>query len=136
MITATATTDRDESTLPALLQQMVEDLNHPQWYYWLKANYFDVLPPTERSITRWWQAPLFFDDDALRNPVFEVDALVIDVILKNKLPAEWERIRIDYSQIYSLMRYNKHRQPMSEEEYILYHNTDKLQMPPMHQEDV
>lgn len=91
----------DESVLPGLLQQMVEDIKDPECGYWLYSNYFDVQPPTERRITRWWQAPLYIDYDALWNPAFEDDrtggpAILIDVILKNELPAQHERIRIEY----------------------------------------
>lgn len=66
---------------------MVEDIKDPQCGYWLYSNYFEVLPPTERTLTRWWQAPLYIDYDrsgepALWNPIFEDDALLVDVILK------------------------------------------------------
>ncbi|MBO0936473.1 hypothetical protein J2I47_07955 [Fibrella sp. HMF5335] len=124
-------TTTEASLLPTLLGQMIDELAGSQWYYWLHANYFDIQPPTKRTQTRWWQAPLFFDDDALRNPVIAVDALLIDVILINKLPAEWERIRIDYSQIYSLKRFNRHQQRMQTDEYLLYYDAAKLQMPPL-----
>jgi hypothetical protein len=58
----------DESALPGLIQQMVNDIKDPKCGYWLYSNYFDVQPPTERRITRWWQAPLYIDYDALWNP--------------------------------------------------------------------
>jgi hypothetical protein len=59
---------QDESAIPGLLQQMIEDIKGTDCHYWLYANYFDIQPPTDRIVTRWWQAPLFFDDDALWNP--------------------------------------------------------------------
>ena len=131
----------DASALPALLRQLVEDLTegrsaNSQWYYWLHANVFDVLPPTDRSITRWWQAPLFLDDEALRNPVFEADALVIDVILKNKLPAEWERIRIELGQIWALKRFHKQQTISSEQDTTLYYDGARLKMPSLYQQEV
>lgn len=92
-----------------------------------------MLLPTERSVTRWWQAPLFFDEEALRNPVFETDALLMEVILENKVPAEWERIRIDLDQIWALKRYDKNQTTSSEEAATLYYDSAKLRMPPIHQ---
>ena len=134
-MTTTETSDRDESALPALLRQMVTDLTDPQWYYWLHSNYFDIQSPTEREHTRWWQAALFLDYDALWNPAIETDALLIDVILKNKLPEERERIRIDFSQIWALKRFNKYQTVSSEEESTLYYDGTKLKMPPIHQQE-
>jgi hypothetical protein len=72
----------NESALSGLLQRMVEDIKDLECSYWLYSNYFDIQPPTERRMTRWW-APLFIDYDALGNPAFEDSALLIDVILKN-----------------------------------------------------
>ena len=130
----------DESALPSLLQRMVEDIKGPECGYWLYSNYFDVQPPTERRITRWWQAPLYIDYDrsgepALWNPAFEDDAMLIDVILKNELPAQHERIRIEYAQIWSLKRFHFQEKLRSSDESVLYHNSSKLKMPPTGNED-
>jgi hypothetical protein len=122
-----------ESALPGLLQQMIEAIKEPHYYYWLYANYFDILPPTDRSVTQWWQAPLFLDSDALWNPTFEEDAMLMDVILRNERPAIPERIRIEYSQIWSLKRFYK-GQTAKETDWTLYHNSSKLRMPPTHSE--
>ena len=85
--------------LPDLLQKMVDDIKDPQCHYWLYSSYFDVLPPTERIVTRWHHTPLFLDHDALWNPAFVDDGMLFDVILKNQLPAEKERIKLEYDQI-------------------------------------
>lgn len=124
----------DETALPGLLRQMVEDIEDPQCGYWLYSNYFDIQQPTERTLTRWWQAPLYLDYDALWNPIFEDDAIQIDVILKNKLPAEHERIRIEYAQIWSLKRFHHEERPKSADNWILYNNASKLKMPPLNDE--
>ncbi|RIV17462.1 hypothetical protein DYU11_31920 [Fibrisoma montanum] len=124
-------TTTDESALPGLLKQMIEDIKDPQCGYWLYSNYFDVLPPTDRNLTRWWQAPLYIDYDALWNPVFEDNAMLIDVILKNKLPAEHERIRIEYAQIWSLKRFHHEEKPKFADDWILYNDSSKLKMPPL-----
>jgi hypothetical protein len=87
-----------------LLQQMVEDIKDPQCHYWLYSSYFDVLPPTERRVTRWRHTPLFLNYDALWNPEFVDDGLLFDVILKNQLPAEKERIKLEYDQISLIKR--------------------------------
>lgn len=128
-------TTTDESVLPGLLRQMIEDIKEPDCYYWLHSNYFDIQPPTDRTITRWWQAPLFFDYDALWNPVLEEDAMLIDVILQNELPAIHERIRIEYRQIWSLQRLYKSQATSSESERVLYHNSANLRMPPINSEE-
>ncbi|MVM34005.1 hypothetical protein GO755_28485 [Spirosoma sp. HMF4905] len=124
-------TTSDETALPRLLRQMVEDIQDPQCSYWLKANYFDIQQPTERSVTRWWQAPLYIDYDALWNPNFEKDGFQIDVILKNQLPAERERIRIDYAQIWSLERIHQGEKPKSAQDWVLFHDSAKLKFPPV-----
>ncbi|MGF7218827.1 hypothetical protein GGR92_005006 [Spirosoma lacussanchae] len=134
-MTITRTPNRAESALPDLLRQMVEDLKNPDCYYWLRSNYFDILPPTDRTITQWWQAPLFLDYDALWKPAFEEDALLIDVILRNQLPAVYERIRIQYNQIWSLERFYKSQTTSTEAERVIYHDSDRLRMPPVHNED-
>ncbi|RYC66489.1 hypothetical protein [Spirosoma sordidisoli] len=74
---------------------MLGDIEDTQCHYWLYANYFEIVPPTERTVTRWWHTPLFLNHDALWNPEFTEDGIVFDVILKNKLPAERERIKLD-----------------------------------------
>ncbi len=102
MLNAFQTLTTDESALPGLLQRIVKEIEDSKCGYWLYSNYFDVLPPTERTLIRWWHAPLYIDYDALWNPIFEDDALMIDVILKNKLPTQHERIRVEYTQIWSL----------------------------------
>lgn len=134
-MTTTGTPDRDESVLPALLRQMIEDIKEPDCYYWLHSNYFDIVPPTDRTVTRWWQAPLFLDYDALWKPAFEEDAMLIDVILRNQLPAVHERIRIEYGQIWSLQRLYKSQTTSSESERVLYHDSDKLRMPSVANDD-
>lgn len=126
---------KDEKALPDLLQRMVNDIKDPECGYWLYSNYFDIQPPTERRITRWWQAPLYVDYDALWNPTFEDDALLIDVILKNELPAQHERIRIEYAQIWSLKRFHFQEKIRSADDSVLYHDSSKLKMPPTGNED-
>ncbi len=134
-MTTTGTPDRDEAALSDLLRQMVEDLKDPDCYYWLRSNYFDIQPPTDRTITQWWQAPLFLDYDALWNPAFEEDAMLIDVILRNELPAVHERIRIRYDQIWSLERYYKSQTTSTEADRVRFHDSAKLRMPPVSNED-
>ena len=92
--------------LPQLLQKMVEDIKDPECFYWIYSNYFDIHSPTERNVTRWYHTPLFINYDALWNPEFVEDGLLVDVILKNQLPAEKERIKLEYDQIYSIKRVN------------------------------
>ena len=125
----------EETALPALLRKMIEDIQNPQCAYWLKTNYFDIQPPTERRVTRWWQAPLYIDYDALWNPAFEHDAILVDVLLKNKLPAERERIRIEYGQIWSLERVHQVEKYQLANDWILYHDSSKLRFPPVEGED-
>lgn len=100
----TGTPNRDELALPGLLRRMVDEIKDPQCHYWLYSNYFDVLPPTERRVTRWYRTPLFLDYDALWNPEFAADGMLFDVILKNQLPAERARIKLEYSQIRLIKR--------------------------------
>lgn len=134
-MTTTETMSHDESALPGLLRRMIEDIKEPDCYYWLHTNYFDIVQPTDRTVTRWWQAPLFLDYDALWHPAFEEDAILIDVILRNQLPAIHERIRIKYGQIWSLQRLYKSQSTSSESERMLYHNSAKLRMPPVDGDD-
>ena len=126
---------KDETALPALLRKMIEDIQDPQCAYWLKTNYFDIIPPTERRVTRWWQAPLYVDYDALWNPEFKDDELLVDVILKNQLPAERERIRIEFGQIWSLERVHQAEKSQSANDWILYHDSSKLSLPPVDGDD-
>ncbi len=125
----------DESALPGLLQRMVRDIEDPQCGYWLYANYFDIISPTERTTTRWWQAPLYLDYNAIWNPVLEANAIVADVILTDKQPAEYERIRIEYAQVWLLKRFHHQEKPQSADEWILYNDSAKLKMPPTEKED-
>lgn len=90
---------KDEKALPQSLRQMVEDIKDPKCSYWLKANYFDVQRGGPPSPTERRRAALVAGTTlctgvpALWNPQFEEDTMQIDVILKNMLPAEHERIR-------------------------------------------
>ncbi len=117
-------------TLPAILQQIVIDLRNPSCYYWLYNNYFDIQPPTDRQVTRWWQAHLFLDYDSIWNAEIAEDGMLCDVILKNQLPAERERIKICYDQIYGVTRFIE-GQDISEKDSELYWESSKLRMPPV-----
>ncbi len=123
-----------DSTLTAILEQMITDIEDQQCHYWLYSNYFEILPdnppqPPERTATRRYMSPLFLDWDSVWNVAFEEDGVSMDVILKNQLPAVRERIGIDYAQIYFVKRFHADEQPRSEADYLLYHDTGKLQMP-------
>lgn len=130
----------EEATLPAILQQMLGDIEDTQCHYWLYSNYFEIQPPTERTVTRWYQTPLFLNHDALWNPEFAKDGILFDVILKNKLPAERERIKLDYAQIYTIKRIHFGELPrsetdsrvyyQSEEDSKIYNKPEKIKMPP------
>ena len=120
----------EETTLPTILQQMLVDIQNPECHYWLYNNYFDIQPPTDREITRWWQAPLFLDYDSIWNAEFVEDGMLCDVILKNKLPAERERIKIVYDQIYGISRF-KTEQSVADKDSQLYYDTAKFKMPPI-----
>lgn len=85
-------------SLPNLLRKMLDDLRDPACFYWLYANYVDIQPSTNRSNTRRWQAPLFLNYDAIWNAAFIEDGMLCEVILKNQLPAQCERIKIDYDR--------------------------------------
>lgn len=119
----------NDTILPTLLQQMLVDIQDPRCYYWLYNNYFDIQPPTDREITRWWQTPLFLDYDSIWNAEFVEDGMLCDIILKNKLPAERERIKILYDQIYGVSRFIKD-QNIKEKDSQLYRDSSKLKMPP------
>ncbi|GAB3512301.1 hypothetical protein GCM10027341_52880 [Spirosoma knui] len=54
-----------ESSLSDLLQKMMDEIADPECYYWVYTNYFDVQLPTDRAVTRWYQAPLFLNHDAI-----------------------------------------------------------------------
>lgn len=120
-----------ETALPSILQQMLVDIQNPECYYWIHLNYFDVQPPTDRKITRWWQAPLFLNYDAIWNAEFVEDGILCDVILKNELPAERERIKILYNQIYGISRF-KTEQSIADDDSQLYYDNTKFKMPPLH----
>lgn len=122
-------TAASDAILPAILQQMLVDIQDPECHYWIYLNFFDIQPPTDRQVTRWWQAPLFLDYDAIWDAEFVDDGMLCDVILKNKLPAERERIKIEYGQIYGIRRFTKEN-PKSEKDYQLYADSSKLKMPP------
>ena len=117
--------------LAAMLQQMVIDIRDPTCYYWISLNYFEVQPPTDRTITQWWQAPLFVDYDSLWNAEFVEDGMLCEVILKNQLPAERERIKFYYSQVYGINRFFND-QTLAEKDYQLYYDSTKFKMPPLH----
>lgn len=110
--------------LPHLLQKMVEDIKDPECHYWLYSSYFDVQPPTDRTVTRWCQTPLFLDYDALWNPEFVDDGMLFDVILKNQLPAEKERIKLEYAQISLIKRTHLGELPRSQTDPNVYYQSE------------
>ncbi len=111
-----------------MLRQMLIDIQNPECHYWLYNNYFDIQPPTDRQITRWWQAPLFLDYNSIWNAEFAQDGMYCDVILKNQLPAERERIKLAFDQIYRITRF-RDGQPITEEGAQIYCDSAKLKMP-------
>ena len=128
---AHATISTDEE-LPGILRQMLTDIEDHQCAYWLYTNYYDLMPPTSRMNTRWWMSPLYVDYDALWNPEFLPDTMLCDVILKNELPAQKERIRIEYAQIYAIARVHFDEGPKSQTDCLVYSNSARRQMPPIH----
>lgn len=120
----------NDTALPAILQQMLTDIQDPDCCYWIHVNYFDVQPLTDRQITRWWQAPLYIDYDAIWNAEFIQDGMLCDVILKNELPAERERIKILYDHIYGISRF-KGEQAIADKDSQLYYDSKKFKMPPI-----
>lgn len=118
----------NNTTLPAILQQMLVDIQDPECSYWIYSNFFDIHPPTQRNVRRWWQAPLFLNYDAIWNAEFIEDGMLCDVILKNQLPAERERIKIPYAEIYRITRFMKGK-PVSEKDSQVYSDSSKFQMP-------
>ncbi len=119
-----------ESSLSDLLQKMIDEIANPACCYWVYTNYFDVQLPTDRAVTRWYQAPLFLNHDAIWNAQFTEDGMLCDVILKNQLPAQRERIKVEYEQIYRITRFVEGK-PTTEKESILYTDSSKLIMPPL-----
>jgi hypothetical protein len=129
--------------LPHMLQKMVEDIKDPECFYWIYSNYFDIQPPTERTVTRWNHTPLFLNHDALWNPEFVSDGLIFDVILKNRIPAERERIKLEYAQIYRVKRTNFGELPksktadnvyyQSEADSAIYNDSTKFNDSPVHE---
>lgn len=111
---------------------MQEDIRNPACYYWVYTNYFDIVPPTDRAITRWWQTPLFVNYDSIWHIEFVDDGMLCEVILKNQLPAQQERIKIGYDQIYTIRRFIE-GQSINERESQLFHDSSKLRMPPLPQ---
>ena len=126
----TSSPNPDDKQLPSLLQQMLVDIKDPECFYWLYTNYFDIQSPTDREITRWYQAPLFLNYDSIWNAEFVDDGLLCDVILKNKLPEDRERIKVQYDQIYSIRRVLNDK-PITEKDSQLYYDSSKLRMPPV-----
>lgn len=130
----------EEVALPAIFQQMLIDIEDTQCHYWLYANYFTIQSPTERTVTRWYHTPLFLNYDALWNPEFVEDGVLFDVILKNQLPAEKERIKLEYAQIYTIKRTHFGELPrsktdsqvyyQSESDGTIYAKPEKMKQPP------
>ncbi len=120
----------NDVSIPAILQQMLTDIKDPACYYWLYTNNFDIQPPTEWEDTQWWQAPLFLNYDSIWNAEFVEDGMLCDVILRKKLPAERERIKILYSQIYGISRF-KTEQSTADKDSQLYYDNTKFKMPPI-----
>lgn len=122
-----------ENSLPDLQRKVLDDFSDPDCFYWVYTNYFDIQRddsplPTDRTITRWWQAPLFLNHDAIWNAEFVHDGMVCNVILKNQLPAQRERIKIEYQQIYRISCTIAGKS-MTEKESNVYSDTSKLKMP-------
>jgi len=118
------------------LTRMLTDIDDHDCTYWIRSNYFDIQPPTDeatpgRTDTRWYMTPLYIDYDAIWNPAFVEDGMLLDVILKNKLPAEPERIKLDYSQIYSVSRFHFNESPKTEKDTMVYYDSAKMKMPPL-----
>lgn len=122
----------EETELPTIFRQMLTDIEGPKCHHWLYSNYFEIQPPTERIVTRWYMTPLFLDYDAIWNAEFIDDGMLCDVILKNKLPAEQERIKIEYEQVYSIKRVHSDEPAKSEAENQIYNKIRKLKRPPVH----
>lgn len=111
--------------LPRLLQKMVEDIKYPNCFYWIYPAYFDIQQPTERTVTRWRHTPLFINYDALWNAEFVQDGMLFDIILKNQLPAEKERIKLEYDQIRLIKRTNTSELRRSETDpNVFYQNQE------------
>lgn len=110
--------------LPDLLQKMVVDIQDPQCHYWLYSRYFDILPSMDRAVTRWRQTPLFLNYDALWNPEFVDDGMLFDVILNNQLPAQRERIKLEYAQISLISRTHLGELPRSETDSNVYYQSE------------
>lgn len=106
--------------LRPLLQRMLVDIQDPETIYWVYCNYFDIQPPTDRTTTRWWHAPLFVDYDSLWRAEFVDDGLLCEVILKNQLPAQKERIKIPYSEIYRVTRFPKGGSILEKDAQLFY----------------
>ncbi|MEZ0542662.1 hypothetical protein [Fibrella arboris] len=126
--------------LPHLLQKMVEDIKDSECFYWIYTNYFDIQLPTDRTVTRWYHTPLFLNYDALWRPEFVEDGILFDVILKIQLPAERERIKLEYAQIYRVKRIHFGELPQSKTDSTIYYQSEtdstiydepgKLKQPP------
>lgn len=121
------TQNTDAGQIPDLLKQMLIDIKQDQTcYYWLYQNFFDIQEPftwPHWGDPRCWQAHLFINWDSIWNPEFVKDGLLCDVILRNVLPQERERILIRFDQIYGI------HLARDQKSYELYHDSARLQMP-------
>lgn len=113
------------TTLPSILQQMLLDIKDPAYFYWIYTSYFEIQLPTDRIHKSWRLTPLFIDYDSIWQAELVNDGMLCDVILKDKLPAERERILVRYDQIYAITRFEKGKS-ISWEESELYRDSSKL----------
>lgn len=104
---------------------MIKDIEDPNCFYWIYSGYFDVQPPTERTLTRWRNTPLFINYDALWNAEFVQDGMLFDVILKNQLPVEKERIKLEYDQIRLIKRTNTGELQRSETDPNVFYQSEE-----------
>ncbi len=56
--------------------------------------------------------------------------MLCDVMLKNQLPAERERIKLEYDQIYGISRFRA-EQSIADKDSQLYYDNTKVKMPPI-----
>lgn len=124
--------------IPDLLRKMISDIDDHACHYWIYSDFFDILSPTNRQHTRWSLCPLHIDYDSLWNPEFKADGILFDVILKNQLPAEKERIKLAYNNIRAIKRINFAELPRSETDSNVYYQNQAdgmvYQRPPTEQE--
>lgn len=123
------TENTDASQIPDLLKQMVIEIEQDHTiYYWLNNNYHEIQEPftwPHWSHTQRWQAPLFINYDSIWNPEFVDDGMLCDIIIRNVLPQERERIKIPFDQIYGIMR------AWDNQAQHLYYDSSRFQMPPI-----